>query len=184
MKKRKRRTLQVLAISAMAISGFVAAGALAGIGLAGGSTSTDTTSTSTSTSTTTSTTTTTTTTTTTGGEGCTPGYWKQPQHFDSWPVPLSTTLAGAGFTNTGWPAGTTLLEALSFQGGPTVQDAKNILLRQAAAAYLNSLSIAYAFTTADVVSMVNDALASGDRDTILDVKDVLDAANNGGCPLH
>jgi len=181
MKKRKRRILQVLAISAMTISGFVAAGALAGIGFAGGSTSTDTTSTSTSTTTST---TTTTTTTTTGGEGCTPGYWKQPQHFDNWPVPLSTTLADAGFTNTGLPAGTTLLEALSFQGGPTVQDAKNILLRQAAAAYLNSLSIAYAFTTSEVVSMVNDALATGDRDTILDVKDVLDAANNGGCPLN
>ena len=117
-------------------------------------------------------------------QGCTPGYWKQPQHFDSWPVPLSTTLAGAGFTNTGLPAGTTLLEALSFQGGPTVQDAKNILLRQAAAAYLNSLSIDFAFTTSEVVSMVNDALATGDRDTILDVKDVLDDANNGGCPLN
>jgi hypothetical protein len=96
---------------------------------------------------------------------------------------LTTTLAGAGFTNTGLPAGTTLLEALSFKGGPTVQDAKNILLRQAAAAYLNSLSIAYAFTTSDVVSMVNDALATGDRETILGVKDVLDDANNGGCPL-
>jgi hypothetical protein len=46
------------------------------------------------------------------------------------------------------------------------------------------LSIAYAFTTAEVVDMVNDALATGDRDTILDVKDVLDAANNGGCPLN
>jgi len=178
MKKRKRRILQTLVISVLAVSGFIAAGAMAGVGFAGGSTST------TDTTSTTSTTTTTTTTTTTGGEGCTPGYWKQDQHFDSWPVPTTTTLADAGFTNTGLPAGTTLLEALSFKGGPTVQDAKNILLRQAAAAYLNSLSIAYAFTTAEVVDMVNDALASGDRDTILDVKDVLDAANNGGCPLN
>ena len=179
MKKRKRRILQTLVISVLAVSGFIAAGAMAGVGFAGGSTSTSTTDTTSTTSTTT-----TTTTTTTGGEGCTPGYWKQDQHFDSWPVPTTTTLADAGFTNTGLPAGTTLLEALSFKGGPTVQDAKNILLRQAAAAYLNSLSIAYAFTTAEVVDMVNDALASGDRDTILDVKDVLDAANNGGCPLN
>jgi hypothetical protein len=50
--------------------------------------------------------------------------------------------------------------------------------------YLNSLSIAYAFTTSEVVSMVNNALATGDRDTILDVKDVLDDANNAGCPLN
>jgi hypothetical protein len=177
MKKRKQRILQTFVISVLAVSGFIAAGSLAGVGFAGGSTSTSTTDT-------TSTTSTTTTTTTTGGEGCTPGYWKQDQHFDSWPVPTTTTLADAGFTNTGLPAGTTLLAALSFQGGPTVQDAKNILLRQAAAAYLNSLSIAYAFTTAEVVDMVNDALATGDRDTILDVKDVLDAANNGGCPLN
>jgi len=179
MKKRKRRILQTLVISVLAVSGFIAAGAMAGVGFAGGSTSTSTTDTTSTTSTTT-----TTTTTTTGGEGCTPGYWKQDQHFVSWPVPTTTTLADAGLTNTDLPAGTTLLEALSFKGGPTVQDAKNILLRQAAAAYLNSLSIAYAFTTAEVVEMVNDALASGDRDTILDVKDVLDAANNGGCPLN
>jgi hypothetical protein len=166
MTRRKRRILQILAITALAVSGFIAAGALAVTGNAEDSTVT-----------------TTTTTTTPGGEGCTPGFWKQDQHFDSWPVPITTTLAGAGFTNTGLPAGTTLLEALSFQGGPTLQDAKNILLRQAAAAYLNSLAIAYPLTTAEVVSMVNAALASGDRATILAVKDTLDANNNLGCPL-
>ena len=181
MIKRKRRIVQLVVISALTVSGFITAGVLSGAGFAGGTTST---STSSSTSTTTSTTTTTTTTTTTGGEGCTPGFWKQDQHFDSWPVPITTTLADAGFTNTGLPAGTTLLEALSFQGGPTVQDAKNLLLRQAAAAYLNSLSVAFPFTSSEVVDMVNDALATGDRDTILGVKDVLDAANNGGCPLN
>ena len=114
MKKRKRRIVQTLVISVLAVSGFIAAGALAGVGFAGGTSTTDTTST-------------TSTTTTTipprprrpVGEGCTPGYWKQDQHFDSWPVPTTTTLADAGFTNTGLPAGTTLLEALSFQGGPT-----------------------------------------------------------------
>jgi hypothetical protein len=184
MIKPGRRVLKIVVIGALTVSGFITAGVLSGAGFAGDSTSTTTSSsTSTSTSTTTSTTTTT-TTTTTGGEGCTPGYWKQDQHFDSWPVPTTTTLADAGFTNTGLPAVTTLLEALSFQGGPTLQDAKNLLLRQAAAAYLNSLSIAYPFTTAEVVDMVNDALATGDRDTILGVKDVLDAANNGTCPLN
>jgi hypothetical protein len=169
MTKQKRRILQILAITALAVSGFIAAGALAGAGLAWDSTDT----------------TTTTTTTTPGNEGCTPGFWKQPQHFDSWPVPITTTLAAAGFTNTGLPAGTTLLEALSFQGGPTVQDAKNILLRAAAAAYLNSFAVDYPLSTAEVVSMVNDALASGDRDTILALAELLDGFNNGegGCPL-
>jgi hypothetical protein len=168
MTKHKRRILQILAITALAISGFIAAGALAGAGLAGDSTDTATT---------------TTTTTPPGGEGCTPGFWKQPQHFDSWPVPITTTLAAAGFTDTGLPAGTTLLEALSFQGGPTLQDAKNILLRQAAAAYLNSLAIDYPLTTAEVLDLVNDALASDDRATILAVAATLDANNNLGCPL-
>jgi hypothetical protein len=97
---------------------------------------------------------------------------------------VTTTLSGAGFTNTGWSSGTTLLDALSFQGGPTVQDAKNILLRAAAAAYLNSLAVDYPLTTAQVVSMVNTALASGDRDTILSLASVLDANNNGNCVLN
>jgi hypothetical protein len=163
MTKHKRRILQILAITALTVSGFIAAGALAVTGYATDST--------------------TTVTTTPEGEGCTPGFWKQDQHFDSWPVPTTTTLAGAGFTNTGWPAGTTLLQALSFQGGPTVQDAKNILLRAAAAAYLNSLAVDYPLTDAEVVSMVNAALASGDRATILALAAVLDANNNLGCPL-
>jgi hypothetical protein len=169
MTKHKRRILQILAITALAVSGFIAAGALAGAGLAGDSTDTATTMT---------------TTAPPGNEGCTPGFWKQPQHFDSWPVPLSRTLAGAGFIGTG-NDNVTLLAALSFQGGSTLQDAKNILMRAAAAAYLNSFAVDYPLSTAEVVSMVNKALASGDRDTILALAELLDGFNNGegGCPL-
>ena len=163
MTNNKRRVLHILAIAALAVSGFIAAGALAVTGYATDST--------------------TTVTTTPEGEGCTPGFWKQDQHFDSWPVSTATTFGDVGFTNTGWPATTTLLEALSFKGGPTVQDAKNILLHHAAAAYLNSLAVDYPLTDAEVVSMVNGALATNDRDTILAVKDVLDANNNLGCPF-
>jgi hypothetical protein len=162
MTKHKRRILHILAITALAVSGFIAAGALAVTGYATDST--------------------TTVTTTPEGEGCTPGFWKQPQHFDSWPVALTTTLAGAGFVGTG-NDNVTLLAALSFQGGPTLQDAKNILMRAAAAAYLNSFAVDYPLTTAEVVSMVNDALASGDRATILALAATLDANNNLGCPL-
>jgi hypothetical protein len=168
MTRRKRRILQILAITALAVSGFIAAGALAVTGNAEVSTVT-----------------TTTTTTTPGGEGCTPGFWKQPQHFDSWPDdvdPLTFTVGDAGFVGTG-NDDATLLEALSFQGGPTLQDAINILLRQAAAAYLNSLTIDYPLTTDEVVDMVNDAIASGDRATILALAATLDANNNLGCPL-
>jgi hypothetical protein len=166
MTKHKRRILQILAITALAVSGFIAAGALAVTGYAEDSTIT-------------------TVTTTPEGEGCTPGFWKQDQHFDSWPDgidPLTFTLADAGFMGF-VDDDATLLEALSFKGGPTLEDAMNLLAHHAAAAYLNSLAVDYPLTTAEVVDMVNDALASGDRDTILAVKDVLDTNNNLGCPF-
>jgi hypothetical protein len=41
----------------------------------------------------------------------------------------------------------------------------------------------YPLTSAEVVAMVNTALASGDRDTILDAAELLDSYNNLGCPL-
>jgi hypothetical protein len=167
MTKHKRRILPILAITALAVSGFIAAGALAVTGYAEDSTIT------------------TVTTTTPEGEGCTPGFWKQDQHFDSWPDgidPLTFTLADAGFMGF-VDDDATLLKALSFKGGPTLEDAMNLLAHHAAAAYLNSLAVDYPLTTAEVVDMVNDALASGDRDTILAVKDVLDTNNNLGCPF-
>jgi len=39
-------------------------------------------------------------------------------------------------------------------------------------------------TTADVIADVNAALASGDRQTMLDLAGELDADNNLGCPLN
>ena len=89
---------------------------------------------------------------------------------------------GSVFTGAGSFSGTTLLGALSLQGGSGVEGATEILLRAAVAAYLNSLSLNYAYSTAEVVSMVNAALASGDRATILAVAAELDAASNAGCP--
>ena len=119
----------------------------------------------------------------TGDEGCTPGYWRQDHHFDSWPVPTNT-LFNDVFTSSTLSGSLTLAEAVALRGGKL-----NALARAAAAAYLNAVSpdVDYAFTTAEVVSMVNDAF-----DGILDVetvKDDLDLANNGGdeetesCPL-
>jgi hypothetical protein len=86
---------------------------------------------------------------------------------------------------TGDFADATLLEALSFQGGPGVDGATEILLRAAVAAYLNSFAVDYPLTTAEVVSQVNAALASGSRSTMLTLASTLDANNNGiaGCPL-
>jgi hypothetical protein len=108
-------------------------------------------------------------------EGCSPGYYKKR------PQPASGQFIGSTFTNSGYPAGSgpTLQDALNFKGGPSLQDAKNVLLRQAAAAYFNSQRLSgYPLTTAQVVANVNAALASGDRNTILSYSDVLDGDNN------
>jgi hypothetical protein len=167
MTKHKRRILHILAITALAVSGFIAAGALAVTGYATDST--------------------TTVTTTPEGEGCTPGFWKQEQHFDSWTgfSPSQTLESVFNVPDSLGLDNATLLEALNFGGGPGVLGGAQILLRAGVAALLNAASpdVDYPLSTAEVISAVNAALASGDRDTMLDLAGVLDANNNLGCPL-
>jgi hypothetical protein len=107
-------------------------------------------------------------------EGCSPGYYKTHAMPGG-----NLTFAAAGFTNTGTASGVTLKASLDFGGGPTLQDAKNVLLRQAAAAYANSIRLNnYPLTTAQVIAQTNAALASGNRATILAFADVLNTNNN------
>jgi len=123
----------------------------------------------------------------TGDQGCTPGFWKQPQHLDSWSgFDPSQTLESAFDVPDAFSLDdATLLEALSFQGGPSVSDAARILLRASVAALLNAANPAvdYPLSVSDVTSQVNTALASGDRNTILALATRLDRLNNLGCPL-
>ena len=123
-----------------------------------------------------------------GDEGCTPGYWKQPQHFDSWTTYAPTDLAGSVFDLTGYPtlASKTLLASLDGTGGPGTLGAASILLRAAVAAILNAESsgVDYTQVTADIIADVNAALASNDRATMLALAAELDADNNLGCPLN
>jgi hypothetical protein len=124
-----------------------------------------------------------------GNQGCTPGYWKN--HTDSWPPTGYSTgdkvkdvFADAG----GFPTqgNATLVEALGFSGGPGVDGAAEILLRAGVAALLNAAhpAVAYPRTPAQVLTAVNTALASHDRDTMLALAASLDADNNLGCPLN
>lgn len=119
-------------------------------------------------------------------QGCTAGFWKQTQHFGAYPAGLTpnTTLTAAGFVLPAGLANDTLLAALNYQGGPTVQDASRILLRQAVASLLNSKTINFALSTSQVLSEVNSALASGNRNTILAEATRLDGLNsqNDKCP--
>jgi hypothetical protein len=123
-----------------------------------------------------------------GFEGCTPGFWKN--HAGSWAATgysPSQTL-GSVFTipaEFSSVSGETLLEALSFSGGPTDLDAAKLLLHHAVAALLNAShpDVDYPLAPSDVISQTNAALASSDRDTMLALKDTFDSNNNLGCPL-
>jgi hypothetical protein len=79
----------------------------------------------------------------------------------------------------------TLLQALSFPGGPGARGGAQILLRAAVAALLNAASPAVEFplSQSDVIAQVNAALASGNRQTMLSLASQLDKLNNLGCPM-
>ena len=124
-----------------------------------------------------------------GGEGCTPGYWKN--HEDSWPptgYSTGQTVQSVFGQASNYPTlgSATLHQALSFQGGSTLEGAAGNLLRAAVAALLDSAhpGVDYPRTTASVIGDVNAALASHDRDTMLGLASALDRDNNLGCPLN
>lgn len=110
-----------------------------------------------------------------GGEGCTPGYWKQTHHFDSWVgyAPGDSYDTVFGVTSS---FGGTLLDALKRGGGK-----ENALGRHAVAALLNATSsVDYDLTKAQVIQAVQDAYASDDFNG---VKGDLEELNEQGCPL-
>lgn len=114
-----------------------------------------------------------------GGEGCTPGYWKQSQHFDSWPNPpyAPTTLFEPVFGRD-VPGNPTLLAALNLAGGGL-----NALMRHAAAALLSAASpdVDYDLTVAQVIALFQAAFDSGDFDT---TASFFAGLNEQGCPLN
>jgi hypothetical protein len=122
----------------------------------------------------------------TGDEGLSPGYWKN--HLSSWYTYDDETEIGDVFTipsSLSELDDDTFLAALNYRGGNKVIGAARILLRSAVAALLNAAhpDIDYPLSTSAIISDVNDALASLNRATILDLKDVLDGYNNLGAEL-
>lgn len=114
-----------------------------------------------------------------GGEGCTPGYWRQEQHFDSWTGYAPGDLFSSVFADA-FP-GQTLLDVVWARGGGV-----NALGRHAVAALLNASSpgVDYDYTAAEVIDFFNDAYASGDRAVVENQKNVFDFLNNQGCGLN
>lgn len=121
------------------------------------------------------------------GEGCTPGYWRQPHHFDSWvghdpddpfgdTFDLPDGLEGPE-RNTD-PADLTLHDGVTLRGGGV-----NALIRHAVAALLNATSgdVDYDLTETEVVEMFNAAIADGGD--VEGTKDDFEGFNELGCPL-
>lgn len=133
-------------------------------------------------------------------EGCTPGYWKVKQHWDSWQNgadpenALTWMYPGAGAVSS--TADLTQLQALRARGGRDAEGAALILARAAVAAWLNAaydddeghLKYPWRRTTSDfgnppLIETVNAAFESGMRAEMLKLARQLDEDNNLGCPL-
>ena len=123
-----------------------------------------------------------------GGQGCTPGYWKQSHHFDDWVNHDPSDLFGSLFDLPGAlqrpehnvdPASLTLLDAVTLRGGGV-----NALMRHTVAALLNATnpSVDYDYSEADVISKFNAAILGSDAD-IEDQKNDFARLNEQGCPL-
>lgn len=120
-----------------------------------------------------------------GGEGCTPGYWKQPHHLDSWQGVgpddnfNATFNTNATFDETQCGStNPTLLQALQCQGGGL-----SALARHAVAALLNAYSgnVDYDYTVNQVKEMVKNAI---DNARYTGAKNRLAESNELGCPLN
>lgn len=111
-----------------------------------------------------------------GGQGCTPGYWRQTHHFDSWTNYSPTDSYNGTFGVNG--SFNTLLDAVWARGGQ-----ENAMARHAVAALLNSVNpdVSYAYSEADVIAMVQSAYATGNFEGI---KNLFETQNEKGCPLN
>jgi len=130
-----------------------------------------------------------------GNEGCTPGFWKanaDKKLANAWPVDPNTKL-GSVFTIPACLSGCsidfanlTLRQALSLQGGDSLCEKAEILLRIATGSYLNSLSncVQFPVSTGVLIAEVNGVLAQCDGGAYTTESTKLDGFNNLGCPIN
>jgi hypothetical protein len=116
---------------------------------------------------------------TSGGQGCTPGYWKQSQHFGSWTGYTPGQMFSSVFAPSNAFSDKTLLQVLSLGGGGL-----NALGRHAVAALLNASSagVDYDLSVQQVIDAFNTA-STGSKNAIENQKNILDMLNNQGCGL-
>ena len=125
------------------------------------------------------------------GEGCTPGFWKNHQRVWEEYTPSSTLGSVFTFpTELSHLASVTFIEALRWSGGPTLEDAAKNLLKHAVTAFLNAAhdDLGYPYrrfgNPFNIQAKVNAALASMNRAQMVNLKDQLDAVNNGDCTVR
>jgi len=114
-------------------------------------------------------------------QGCTPGYWKQPHHFDSWPDSFTPgTPFKDVFEDEDAFRGKTLLQVLRGRGGGL-----NALGRHTVAALLNAASgeVSFGLTLSEVIDLFNGVFP-GTKDKYNELKDFFEALNKQGCPLN
>lgn len=112
-------------------------------------------------------------------EGCTPGWWRQRHHLDSWPAPYMTGTLFSNIFEDAFP-GKTLLQVLR-QGGGGLK----VLGRHTVAALLNSASpdVSYDLSIIEVIDMFNDVYP-GSKQDYNSVKNTLENFNEQVCPLR
>lgn len=111
-------------------------------------------------------------------EGCTPGYWKQDQHFDSWAGYSQIADKYDVVFDVDAAGNKSLLSTLRAKGGKS-----KALGRHAVAALLNASSpdVNYLYSVNDVFLIVQDAYMTFDFNG---AKNLLEDANKDGCPLN
>lgn len=111
--------------------------------------------------------------------GCTPGYWKQKHHFDSWVNYESTDLFFDVFGRNVDDV-TDLVSALKAKGGGV-----KALARHATASLLNvangGVNVTAYTTEAEVIAAFQAAFDSGDYEL---QKNAFEEVNEAGCPLN
>jgi hypothetical protein len=111
-----------------------------------------------------------------GGEGCTPGYWRN--HVGSWVGFAPGDDYGTVFGVAPTVGSINLLDAVRLGGG-----GERALIRHSVAALLNAANpnVSYEFSVAEVIAIVQNAYFTGNFES---AKNLLEAENEAGCPLN
>jgi hypothetical protein len=113
-----------------------------------------------------------------GGEGCTPGFWKN--HVAAWASPYDPDDDFADFFEDAFP-GKTLHQVLELGGGGL-----NALGRHTVAALLNAAHIDINYGIATPTGVINafDAVYEGGKAEYENQKDIFEDFNENGCPIN